>query len=150
MRIWGKKMNRKLLMGSLLVLTLLLLMPSIPAIQHNIIKEDVKNKVLSELSEDLDLNDLKELVDSGKLDRIKHPLLYLLIICSFISRKIRIDMLTVLSVEFIGFHIIIKNPILYKRLIILTYISLYWAWFWYFISQKYGWNWKLIEIWVDA
>ena len=143
-------MRKKLLLGSILVLTLLLLMPSIPALQHNIVRDDIKDRILSELPEDLDFREIKELVNSGMLDRIKHPLLYLLVICSFISRQIRYGLLLSLSVEIIVFDIIIKNPILYKRLEILTYISFYWAWFWYYISQKYGWNWKLIENWVDA
>jgi hypothetical protein len=78
-------MEKKILIGSIVAVTILLLIPTIPAIQHNIVKEDNKDKILSELSEDLDFKDIKELVDSGRLDRVKHPLLYFFVILVAIS-----------------------------------------------------------------
>ena len=38
-------MNKKPLLGSLLVLTLLLLMPTIPAIQHKVVKDEVLSEI---------------------------------------------------------------------------------------------------------
>jgi hypothetical protein len=38
-------MKKKILIGSMLVLSLLLLMPSIPAVQTNTIKEDIKQNI---------------------------------------------------------------------------------------------------------
>ena len=42
LEIWGKRMSKRILIGSLLVLTLLLLMPSIPAIQQKSIEASYK------------------------------------------------------------------------------------------------------------
>ena len=44
-------MRKKTLIGSMLVLTLLLLMPSIPAIQTNVIKEDIKQDIQEKLDD---------------------------------------------------------------------------------------------------
>ena len=146
MRIWGNKMNRKLLLGSVLVLTLLLLMPSIPAIQHNIVKEDIKDRISNELPKDLDIHDIKELVDSGKLDRIKRPLLYLFVISiaglGFIFSSILLEF----SSDF-------KDGELYVYFLLL-YVFGAWLWMnidvgwlggWQHMSDKYGWNWNISE-----
>jgi len=55
-------MKKKILIGSLLVLTLLLLMPSIPAIQQKTI-EDKAYSDLVEKFEDFDLEDLREKIE---------------------------------------------------------------------------------------
>jgi len=136
-------MNKKILIGSILVLTLLLLMPSIPAIQQNIVKDEIKEKILSEIPEDLDFKDIKELMDSGKLNRLKHPLLYLIIIATLISRITRIIVLAELSFDgyFPDFHI--KKPVLFLRVFILDISTFIWATFWQELSDYYGWNWNI-------
>ena len=53
-------MKKKILIGSLLVLTLLLLMPSIPAIQQKIIEDEAYNDIVERL-EDFNFKDLNEL-----------------------------------------------------------------------------------------
>ena len=62
-------MRKKLIFGLMLVLTLLLLMPSIPAIQRKIIENKAYNDFIGEIN---DFN-LKEICT---LDWIKHPILY--------------------------------------------------------------------------
>lgn len=59
MRIWGKSMGKRILIGSMLVLTLLLLMPSIPAIQQKTIVEGFISKAgqLSTKDEDCGCED---------------------------------------------------------------------------------------------
>jgi len=79
-------MNKKILIGSLLVLTLLLLMPSIPAIQQ----KTIEDKMYRDLVEKIDTNDmniLKEL-DLGKLP--DHPFLNFLILIPVFLRYPRI------------------------------------------------------------
>ena len=49
-------MKKKILIGSIIAVALLLLMPSIPAIQHKV----VKDKILIEITKNLDLEDLRE------------------------------------------------------------------------------------------
>jgi len=141
-------MNKKLLLGSLLVLTLLLLMPTIPAIQHNIVKEDVKDRILGELSEDLDFKDIKELVDTGKLNDIKYPLLCALVNLYLGFLFLRGFIIFVLSQEIIPGEIpgiSTKHPILYLRVLWLIGVkyNICWA-FWYIISTKLGWEWPLM------
>ena len=51
-------MKKKILIGSLLVLTLLLLMPSIPAIQQKSVEEGIKQ-------------DIQEKIDTFTLDELK-------------------------------------------------------------------------------
>ena len=56
-------MDKKIIIGSMLVLTLLLLMPSIPAIQLNTIKDKVYSDYSGELNQQ-DVEELKELLAS--------------------------------------------------------------------------------------
>lgn len=153
MRIWGKKMNKKLLLSSLLVLTLLLLMPSIPAIQHNIFKKDIKDKMLTKLPEDLDFKDLREIVNSVKVDKLKHPLLYFFVILVAGFRWIRCLILGEISLDIIPGEIPgveIRHPILFLRCMWLIATVEFWDLYWNNLSDKYGWNWKDIHdiIWV--
>ena len=70
-------MNKKILVGSMLVLTLLLLMPTIPAIQNKVVKDEIKEKILSEIPDDINL---RELLEDIKSDYWKHPILNLLVL----------------------------------------------------------------------
>ncbi len=65
-------MKKKILIGSLLVLTLLLLMPSIPAIQQKSVEEGIKQDIQEKL-DTITLDDLKYI---DVLDDIRHPILY--------------------------------------------------------------------------
>ena len=66
-------MNKKILIGSMLVFTMLLLMPSIPAIQMNTIKDRTYNN----LDEQFDVRNIKELEN---ILNMKYPRLYDLVI----------------------------------------------------------------------
>ena len=67
-------MRKDILIGSILVLTLLLLMPSIPAIQKNVTEEEIKQN----LQERLDKIDLKEINEFSKKLEWQFPILYIL------------------------------------------------------------------------
>ena len=57
MRIWGKSMGKKIIIATMLVLTLFLLMPSIPAIQQNTVEGGIKQDLQEKLDE-IQLDDL--------------------------------------------------------------------------------------------
>jgi len=66
-------MKKKILIGSIIAVLLLLLMPSIPAIQQKSVEEGVKQ----EIQEKLDTIDFKDLREIKTLDDdVKHLLLY--------------------------------------------------------------------------
>ena len=119
-------------------------MPSIPAIQQNIVKEDIKNKILSELSEDIAFKDIPEI---KKLEQIKHNLLYTLVWWIMVFRGIRFEILAEISYEEIsgdwGSHVTIKRPILFIRCMILAITTLGFGAFWQILSDTFGWNWNL-------
>jgi len=137
-------MNKKILLDSMLVFTMLLLMPSIPAIQQNITKDEIENKIVSELSEDLDFKDIREILESGKLDRLKRPLLYLFIILISLPRIIRLEVLGELSYS--GdwpFNITVKNKIFFLRYGMVLFFTALWFQMWDYVSIFFGWNWNI-------
>ena len=128
-------MKKKILIGSLLVLTLLLLMPSIPAIQTKTIEDRAYD--------DFDLNDVKEIEPKG--ERLKHPLLYLSVfLVAF--RGIR------------GFFLMFSSsknmfsweepmeiiyPFIFLRGVWLCGTTFLWQEFWVSVANNMGWNWGL-------
>ena len=141
MRIWGKKMNKKLLLGSILVLTLLLLMPSIPAIQQ----KTIEDKVYSDLVEQLDFKDIKELVDSGKLDDIKHLWLYLFVTNRLLFKGKLFTFAAKRGVGTYKWTIWIKRPVWFVISLVIYIDFGARALFWYYISETFRWNWNLEE-----
>ena len=141
-------MKKKILIGSMLVLTLLLLMPSIPAIQQKTIEEGIKQDIQEKL-ETINLGDLK---DFEVLDGIKHPLLYIIVILKFSIRNFRFAvnfffaMFTFAKLDpDDAFGIEITNPILF----LILMVRAFWfyatgnAWLvFYVISDKLGWGWE--------
>ncbi len=69
-------MNKKIILGSVLVLILLLLMPSIPAIQNNVVRE----KILSNISDNLDLEDIRKDIFNALFDEYNWKDIFNLII----------------------------------------------------------------------
>ena len=67
MRIWGKSMGKRILIGSLLVLTLLLLMPSIPAVQQRSIEDSIETRenILLERLKDINVEKVNNLLNKG-------------------------------------------------------------------------------------
>ncbi len=144
MKIWGKKMNKKLMFGSLLVLTLLLLMPSIPAIQQNIIEEKSYNDSI----EQLEYEDITDLIQSGKLDNITHPLLYLIIKATVTFRFIRFQILYQYSCDGslnVPNTIVVYHWVLFMRSLMILFTTMGWLNLWNGLSEKYGWNWDIPE-----
>ena len=136
MRIWGKAMGKRILIGSMLVLTLLLLMPSIPAVQQKIIED----RAYHDLIEQLDIKDVKEI---RKMDWIRHPLLYILVIFIAKFRWGRCLIIVEGSCDFTNFppEFEIYHPIRFFRGLWLVFTIAFWCSFWYFISTTLGWNW---------
>ena len=126
MRIWGKSMGKKILIGSMLVLTLLLLMPSIPAIQQNTIEDNSYSNLVDKLDDD-----------------IKHQLLYNIIYMMIDFRLMRGLYLKILSSNFLAFNQSreIYYPIVYYRGEWLQKTAIQWGDFWQKISDENGWNW---------
>lgn len=134
-------MRKKLILSILVVLTLLLLMPTIPAIQH----KTIEDKTISELTEQIDFKVIKELMDSGKLARLKHPLLYIFIVLWLNLRMIRANYLGKISSHFEKFFLIIDNEFFFARALWL-YISVeYMIDFWIMVSDSLGWKWENLD-----
>lgn len=136
-------MKKKILFGSIFVLILLLVMPSIPALQHKIIEKEKFN----DLIEQLDFKDIREI---NELEQVKHPLIYSLIVVSLIFRYIRIYTLASISYKMIhtggwGYELKIKHPILYYRHLMLIFTTVLLDKTCLYLSNTLEWNWKLSE-----
>ena len=139
-------MNKKILISSMLVVTLLLLMPSIPAIQQN----TIENRKYSDLFERLEIKGLKEI---KKMDLIRHPLIYehplLYAIVIFLAgfRWSRCLILAEISFDIISWNppdYEVYHPILFLRSIWLLNTFGIWCSFWDNVSDIFGWNWDEI------
>jgi len=133
-------MKKKILIGSMLVLTLLLLMPSIPAIQQKSIEEGFKQ----ELQEKLETITLDELMDIKDLEGIRHPILYTIVIFLLSFRYACCLKLGDISFEsdYWG-GVKIKRPLLFFRALWLVLTIEIWCLFWNSISDKLGWDWNI-------
>ncbi len=139
-------MKKKILIGSIFVLVLILLMPSIPAIQHKTVEEGFKQD-LQEKLEAITVDDLKEMEE---LDGIRHPILYAIVIsianfrfsrCYFYARIL--DELMVNPNN----PILPQNPIIFYILLLRlgalagrTNANLL---YWDYASDWLGWNWDI-------
>ena len=140
-------MRKKILIGSLLVFALLLLMPSIPAIQQRMVEEGVKQEIQEKL-ETITLDDLKDIT---VLDNMKHPILYYIVILIWYVKILRYDINEFISEKTYEIgpfgRIMILNPILYYicviRFNILFSQTILWIARWSFISETLGWNWDI-------
>ena len=86
-------MDKRILLGSMLVLVMLLLMPSIPALQQNSINEGFKQN-FQEKPDSITLDDLK---DFELYDGIKHPLLFIFAMSLRYILAIRVIILSIIS-----------------------------------------------------
>ena len=135
-------MSRRILVGSMLVLFLLLIMPSIPALQQKVVKEEMRAE-LREKIESINSDDFQDIVG---LENVKHPLLYLLVNSIPLFRVFRGIMLFMLSVEaeydgWLGYNIDVKHPFLFLRSAWLVGTSSFWYGLWIIIDGLLGWNW---------
>jgi len=126
-------MRKKILIGSIFVLTLLLLMPSIPALQmnniNNRIKQDYKEITLDDIS-DLNLS-------------IKHPMLFFITYGLLLFRTMRFEILWEFSTEpyewGLGFEVV--HPLVFIRSVILLFSAMLRFEPWAYLSEIYGWGW---------
>jgi hypothetical protein len=133
----GKRMRKKVHITFFVVIILLIVTPSISAMQCSTITNTI------DTSKDFAFDD----ADSNKVLQIKHPMLYLLIIGSMISRNIRIVFLVENAYDLENWpHFEIKHPLLYYRLIMLVITTHLWKGFWEYMSYKHEWNWSIPNI----
>lgn len=145
-------MKKKILIGTMLVLTLLLLMPSIPAVQQKTIEEGIRQGFQEKLDE-IDLDDLK---DIEVLDGIKRPLLYAIVLLFFNFQGLRFVFWFIMA--FVVFADVVEghggiphfqptHPILCSiclgRALLLLLAGTIWAEFWNHISDTLGWGWDI-------
>jgi hypothetical protein len=130
--------NKKILIGSMLVLTLLLLMPSIPAIQIDSFKEGTQQNI-----DDLKtrLSNIESLIDIPKY----FPLLFLFVYSVALFRLIRFTILMDLSTEPSDFppYFTITNWLLFIRCAFLLNGIDWWLVIWEEISDHFGWGWEI-------
>jgi len=108
-------MKTKLMIGIILVLTLLLLMPSIPAIQQKSV-EDKAYSDFVELLKDFNFKDLKELKKIFEDGFFEHPIIYFLVyVASFRAVRGAVLILISASWDFYGEDITVFNPIIFIR-----------------------------------
>ena len=141
-------MKKKILIGSLLVLTLLLLMPSIPAIQQKTIEEGIKQ----DIQEKLDTINVDDLKDIRALDWIRHPILYAIVIAIVYIRGLQFSFNFAMAVIFCSeivdeWGIEITHPILFIILMLRCawFYQTTWFWLsiWQDISDEFGWDWNI-------
>jgi len=128
-KLWGR-MKNKLLIGIMLVLTLLLLMPSIPAIQNNVIKDEMSGQI----PENLDFGNIKKL---KMIELMKHPILYLIVRGIFMFRLSRASILLEWSTEVDYSGLVVTRPIIFLRSIWLAETG---AFVYNYLEAMFGWN----------
>jgi len=124
-------MGKRIIIGSMLVLVMLLLMPSIPAIQQ----KTIKDKSMSEF----DINNLKE--NKIKVERIKHFLLYYILF--YRLQKIWARSMVWQSLGRNMWTGEILSPIIYQWGLLVEYSAQIRNDFWQQLSNKLGWNWDM-------
>ena len=123
-------MKKKILIGSIIAVALLLLMPSIPAIQQKTIEE----KAYSDFVEGL--KDV-EILD----DVMKFPILFAFVIMLALLQNYRAFRIWDFAQPG-GYPNPVEHPLLnlYGCWIFLSMVV--WLEFWMIISDKLGWNWQ--------
>jgi len=136
-------MRNKIIIGSMLVLTLLLLMPSIPAIQQNTIEDGIKQDVQEKL-ETINIDNIEV------LEGIIHPLLY-----KFILFIINFRLERAFALRDISSYITSGVPVHGFPRLIITRPLIYLRGFWLFITalmlndiilqitNTLGWDWDI-------
>jgi len=128
-------MKKKILIGSIIAVVLLLLMPSIPAIQQNTIENEVYNKSIEQI-EEIKTKDAKEIMPLD--DDIKHPLLLRWVTFRFDSMIFRSFLFISLSATYEG---VVISSLLFNRGWSLGELADAYSDFWEDVSITYGWGW---------
>ncbi len=126
-------MGKRILIGSIIAVVLLLLMPSIPAIQQ----KTIEDKAYSDLG--------KRFEDIKVLDRVKHPILYALVMILFFHRLGRGSMLLEISTENWNFpyNYDIVYPVLFCWFLWIFLTLEIYSRFLNNISDTFGWGWNV-------
>ena len=125
-------MKKKILIGSMLVLTLLLLMPSIQAVQQKTIEDKAFSDFIEKL-EDVDLEDT---------DYVKYSILNALIL--FIT-DIKVDRwlrFVYISTEVVEDEVVITNPVIFVYSMWILMRLTIWDNFWTILNDNLDWNWE--------
>jgi hypothetical protein len=123
-------MRKKILIGCILVLTLLLLMPSIPAIQQNCVEEGIKQ-------------DIREKLDTITPDDVKYPILYSLLLSWFNFRIEQYTITGTLMFQYVDEGQMYLAAIFALRLFFIMVPLVYNTNFWNDVSELLGWNWDI-------
>jgi len=130
-------MNKKILIGSMLVLTLLLLMPSIQAFQMNNIKNEIK--------QDFEEISLDDSIEPKYPD--KFPLLFYLVFGLYFFRFSRcialFEFATEPSYYFPNFEVV--HPLAFFRCVMLFFTTVIKFETWVLLSEYFGWGWDIYE-----
>ena len=130
------KLNKKILIGSIIAVAMLLLMPSIQAIQIDSFKEGIQQNI-----DDLKtrLSNIESLIDLPE----HFPLLFLFTYFVSRFRLTRFLILANLSTEPFdgppGFKVI--HPLIFIRCVFLIWGFYWWCLTWEEISNRFGWGW---------
>ena len=96
-------MNKKILIGSIIAVAILIMMPTIPAIQQNTIEDKAYNDIIEQI-------DFKEVKELG-IEIIEHPILTIILMFRLMRASILVD----ISSDFIGPGYTIYNSLLFLR-----------------------------------
>jgi len=131
-------MNKKILIsGSIVAIIMLILMPSIPAIQQKSVEDSSHN----DLEEKSHFNDSKDIMTIVRNGHLKHPLLYLSVILATI-RAIRGFVLCSFSSDWDYYYgLDITHTIIFLRGAWLWVTAFFWQEFWVTIADALGWGW---------
>ncbi len=125
-------MNKKILIGSIIAVVILLLMPSIPAIQHKAINDKTFDNIIQK---PYDVN-IEDLLDDIKNNYWKYPLLYLIVRGIFVFRLSRSSLLLELSTD--GYYgTVITHPLIFLRSIWLMETGTF---VYFYLEGVFGWN----------
>ena len=132
-------MNKKILIGSIIAVVLLLLMPSIPAIQQKSVKDKTYSDFVEKL-QDFNVENI-EILD----DDIKFPLLFELLLHYLLFRSIRSLILILISsyYDYDTYDVVVVYPIIYQRALQMQKITDFIGIFFQNISDRYGFGWEL-------
>ena len=134
-------MKKKILVGSVFILALLLLMPSIPAIQNKTI-EDISDNIIRDKIKNLIIKGLPEKVILGD---IKYPVLNFIVVSMIFFRFFRLywilwEINYRTTNEYVYFLSNVRAYWLEFTLVVMVEIS-------EFLSDRLGWNWILPWTW---
>ena len=140
-----KKKSRKIIIGSLLAVCMLMMTPMISAMQFNNIKETIKVNHIDNHPE-LDYEQLKENIQDQikySVNDPKFPILLRLVVILAISRNVRSIILNVLAGAHFGpqMAILYNHPLLGMRSEFLLASIIYWLYFWMELAEKNDWQW---------